>query len=162
MPPGARERLGPRYGLYLISAESEVTPKPLRYDVAEENFEFWSYTEEGATFPAMEESVDPKDRILRNLTTNQYVLEARLPCGITAGHIALMRICWLSDSLTSITGGGYLAKGDWAGHKFDIIDADILENVNGEWEDVTEDICDEIQVLWSSNFGHNWETKWRA
>ena len=55
-----------------------------------------------------------------------------------------MRIYWSSDSSTGITGGGYLAKGDWASYKFDIIDADILENMNGEWEDITEDIRDKI------------------
>ncbi|OQE34615.1 hypothetical protein PENNAL_c0549G09629, partial [Penicillium nalgiovense] len=34
--------------------------------------------------------------------------------------------------------------------------------MDGQWEDVTEDIRDEIQVLWSSDFGYNWETEWRA
>ncbi|KAJ5474047.1 hypothetical protein N7475_003613 [Penicillium sp. IBT 31633x] len=94
--------------LHLISAESDATSKPLRYDVVEEEFELWSYEEE------------------------------------------------------DIAGRGYLAEGVWAGHKFDVVDSDTLENMDGQWEDVTEDICDEIQVLWSSDFGYNWETEWRA
>ncbi|KAJ5244545.1 hypothetical protein N7489_004641 [Penicillium chrysogenum] len=135
--------------LHLISAESDATSKPLRYDVVEEEFELWSYEEEeeAATLTAMEESVDPKIRVLRNLTTSQYVFKDKLPSGITLGHIVLMRICWSSDSSTSIAGGGYLAEGVWAGHKFDIVVVDTLEDMDGQWEDVTEDIRDEIQVL---------------
>jgi hypothetical protein len=151
--------------LYLISAESDTTSMPLRYDVVEEKFKLWSYADEGedaATLSAMEASANLKNRVLRNLTTGQYVLEDQLPSAITIGHIVLMRICWSSESSTGIAGGEYLAKGDWAGHKFDIVDADMLENANGEWEDVTEDTFDEVQVLWSSRFGDNWETEWRA
>ncbi|CEJ62515.1 hypothetical protein PMG11_11012 [Penicillium brasilianum] len=110
----------------------------------------------------MEASANLKNRVLRNLTTGQYVLEDQLPSAITIGHIVLMRICWSSESSTGIAGGEYLAKGDWAGHTFDIVDADMLENMNGEWEDVTEDTRDEVQVLWASHFGDNWETEWRA
>ncbi|KAJ5260964.1 hypothetical protein N7524_006098 [Penicillium chrysogenum] len=150
--------------LHLISAESDATSKPLRYDVVKEKFELWCYEgeEEAVTLTAMEESVNPKNRVLRNLTTSQYVLENKLPCGTTLGHIVLMRICWSSESSTGITGGEYLAKGDWAGHEFDIVDADMLGNMNGEWEDVTEDTRDELRVLWSSDLGRNWETEWRA
>ncbi|KAJ5253232.1 hypothetical protein N7489_003642 [Penicillium chrysogenum] len=61
---------------------------PLRYDVVEEEFELWSYEgEEAATLRAMEESVNPKIRVLRNLTTSQYVFKDNLPYGITLGHI---------------------------------------------------------------------------
>jgi hypothetical protein len=56
--------------LHLISAESEVTSKPLRYDVVKEKFELWCYEEEeAATLTVMEESVNPKDGVLRKLTT---------------------------------------------------------------------------------------------
>jgi hypothetical protein len=54
-----------------------------------------------------------------------------------SGPHSLMRICWSSDSSTSIAGGGYLADGVWAGHKFDILDVDSLEDMDGQWEDVT-------------------------
>ncbi|CAG7971748.1 unnamed protein product [Penicillium nalgiovense] len=60
----------------------------------------------------MEESVNRKNRVLRNLTTSQYVLEDKLQCGITLDHFVLMRICWSSESSTGISGGEYLAKGD--------------------------------------------------
>ena len=149
--------------LHLVCAESDVTSKPLRYDVVQEKFENWSYEEEDSVaLAAMEDSVSRKSRVLRNLTTRQYVLEDKFQCGITLGHIVLMRICWSSDSSTGIPGGGYLAKGDWACHEFDIVDAGMLEMMNGEWEDVTEDTHDEVQDLWSGDFGQDWETEWRA
>ncbi|KAJ5330505.1 hypothetical protein N7476_000288 [Penicillium atrosanguineum] len=44
------------------------------------------------------------------------------------------------------------------GHKFDMVDAGMLEILNRDWENVTEDTRDEAQVLWSSTFGTNWET----
>lgn len=61
---------------------------PLRYDVVEEEFELWSYEEEeAATLTAMEESVNSKIRVLRNLTTSQYAFKDKLPYRITLGHI---------------------------------------------------------------------------
>lgn len=99
--------------LHLVCTESNVTSKPLSYDVVQEKFEHWSYEEEeAATLAAMEESVNRKNRVLRNLTTSQYVLEDKLQCGITLDHFVLMRICWSSESSTGISGGEYLAKGD--------------------------------------------------
>lgn len=59
-------------------------------------------------------------------------------------------------------GGVYLAKGVWAGHKFDIVDADMVEYMNRQWEDITEDVLDKVQALWPSDFGYNSETKWRV
>jgi hypothetical protein len=82
--------------LYLISAESDATSKPLRYDVVEEKFELWSYADEGegiATISAIEAPVNLKNRVLRNLTTSEYVLEDTLLSGITFSYIVLMRIC---------------------------------------------------------------------
>jgi hypothetical protein len=152
--------------LHLNSNESETTTKPLRYDVVEENFGLWSYEEEeieeGVTVAAMEASVKPKSRALRNLTTSQFVLEDQLSSGITIGHIILMRICWSTESSTGITGGEYLARGDWAGYEFDIVDVDKLKNSNEKWKDVTEGTCDEFKALWANHFGKNWETEWTA
>lgn len=53
-----------------------------------------------------------------------------------------MRICWSTESSTGITGGGYLARGEWAGHEFDIVEVGMLKNLDGEWEDITEGIHD--------------------
>ncbi|KAJ5337486.1 uncharacterized protein N7506_005508 [Penicillium brevicompactum] len=145
-----------------IYAESDVTPKSLSYGVVQEDFEQWSYEEEETATPsATQESVNRKNRVLRNLTTSQYVLEAKLQCGITLGHIVLMRISWSSESSTGIPGGEYLTKGDWAGHEFDIVDAGMLEVMDGEWEDVTEDTRDEVQDLWSGQFEKGWEFETR-
>lgn len=148
--------------LHLTSDQGNVISKPLRYDVVQESFEFSSYAEEGenaATFKAMEASVDFKNQVLRNLTTCQYALD-KLPRVITIGHIVLMRICWSSVGSTGITGGEYLDRGDWAGHKFDIVDTGMLKNLNGEWENVTEDIHHEVEDLWSSEFGQSCESEW--
>ncbi|KAJ5206900.1 hypothetical protein N7491_002467 [Penicillium cf. griseofulvum] len=151
------------YKFHLSSAESGATSEPLRYDVVEKTFGFWSYEEEkAATLTVMEKPSNPKSRVLRNLTTGEYFFEDALPFGITIGHIVLMSICWSSESSTGITGGAYLAKGVWAGHKFDIVDADMVEHMNRQWEDVTEDVLDEVQALWPSDFGHNSETEWRV
>ena len=92
--------------LHSISAEDDAPSRPLRYDVIESEFGLWSYEEEGeaATLTAMGKYV-PKTQVPRNLTTNQYVFEKRLPSGISLGHIVLMRISWSSDSSTSIAGG---------------------------------------------------------
>lgn len=153
---------------HLISSKGDAISNNLLYDIVEENFEFWTYEEEGEEATAAKEgdeataaiAVNPKNRVLRNLTTGQYVSEDKLSSGITLGHIALMRICWSSELSTGITGGEYLAQGDWAGHKFDIVDADMLGYLNEEWEDITEDAWDKVNALWSSRFGENWETKW--
>ena len=66
------------------------------------------------------------------MTTSQYILEDTLLSAITISYIVLTRIYWSSESPTGITGGEYLAKGDWASHKFDIVDANMLENINRE------------------------------
>lgn len=149
---------------HLISSKGDAISNNLLYDIVEENFEFWTYEEEGeeaTAIAAVEGAVNPKNRVLRNLTTGQYVSEDKLSSGITLGHIALMRICWSSELSTGITEGEYLAQGDWAGHKFDIVDAEVLGYLNEEWEDITEDVWDKVNALWSSHFGENWETKWR-
>jgi hypothetical protein len=110
----------------------------------------------------MEASAKPKSRALRNLTTSQFVLEDQLSSGITIGHIVLMRICWSTESSTGITGGEYLASGDWAGHEFDIVGVYKLNNSNEKWEDATEGTRYEFKALRSNNFGKNRETDWRA
>lgn len=58
--------------LHLVCAESDAASKPLSYCVVQEKFEHWSYEEEeAASLAAVEESVNLKNRVLRNLTSRQ-------------------------------------------------------------------------------------------
>jgi hypothetical protein len=105
----------------------------------------------------------PAGRILRNLTTKQFVREDALTSGIGLGHIVLMRICWSSDPSTSITGGGYLTEGQWAGHRFDIVSEEmVIEEMVAEarWVDVTSKVLDEVDELWSGEFRDDWRETW--
>ncbi|KAL4929387.1 uncharacterized protein BDV17DRAFT_74515 [Aspergillus undulatus] len=99
----------------------------------------------------------PCGRVLRNLTTKEYVREDGLAGGITLGHIVLLQICWSSDPSTSIQGGKYLARGEWAGHLFDIVP---LRTVELEWIDQTEKLWNDVDNLWKYNFGEDWEESW--
>ena len=56
-----------------------------------------------------------------------------------------MCICWLFDSLTSIAGGDYLARGPWANHCFDIVSEKILAEEMAIWRDVTSEALKEIE-----------------
>ena len=49
-----------------------------------------------------------------------------------------MRICWSSDSSTGITEGNHLANRDWAGHKFDIVDVDMMDKGMGAIEKILQ------------------------
>ncbi|KAJ5454252.1 uncharacterized protein N7458_005208 [Penicillium daleae] len=145
----------------LTSAKLNTMSSDLRFDIVEREFGFWSYMEEKKD--QAETATHSRNRVLRNLTTQEYVLETNLKSGITIGHLVLMRICWSSDSSTSIQGGAYLARGGLAGHKFDIVDAGMLENLNArQWQDVSRDVWDEVEFLWSNNFGEGWETEWKG
>ncbi|KAJ5249565.1 hypothetical protein N7524_011881 [Penicillium chrysogenum] len=77
--------------LHLISAESDATSKPLRYGVVEVEFELWSYEneEEAATLTAMEESVSPKIRVLRNFDYQPICLQ---------GQVAILNHSWSRSS----------------------------------------------------------------
>ncbi|KAL4865030.1 hypothetical protein BDV12DRAFT_200569 [Aspergillus spectabilis] len=66
-------------------------------------------------------------RVLRNLTTKEYVRENGLSGSITLGHIVLLHICWSSHPSTSVQGGEDLSTGEWSGHCFDIVPLNAVE-----------------------------------
>lgn len=53
---------------------------------------------------------------------------------------------------------GQIHRGVWAGHRFDITTRRRHdESTRGEeWEDVSEEVADEIAGIWESQFGPNW------
>ncbi|KAL2814421.1 hypothetical protein BJX63DRAFT_392231 [Aspergillus granulosus] len=63
----------------------------------------------------------PCGRVLRNLTTKEYVREDGLSGGITLGHVALLKICWSSDPSAYVQGEESLTRGEWVGHRFDVV-----------------------------------------
>ena len=112
----------------------------------------------------------PEPDVLRNLSKRQYVRRAALvklrkTCPknwefnrVDLGHIVASRFCWSSDPSIATSYSGGLHRGVWAGDRFDIASADALEkkDENGlqiQWTDVTEEVLEEMQCIWSSEFG---------
>ena len=109
-----------------------------------------------------------KPDVLRNITKRQYVRRDALinmteTCPeewqfnrVDLGHVVLARTCWSTSS-----DGTHLHdvahRGVWAGDRFDITSLDALDekDENGEqveWKDVTEEVLDEMDRLWSNEF----------
>jgi hypothetical protein len=40
-----------------------------------------------------------------------------------------------------------LTRGPWTGDRFDIVLEEEFENADGDWEDVSEDICERFQEI---------------
>jgi hypothetical protein len=103
-------------------------------------------------------SKPPFSHPIRNLTTRQYVQEGALMSGISLGHILLLRICWSSNYSTSIKRGSYLTRGEWDSHQFDIVPASALEELQvSGWEDDTESAWNEVDFVWTNEFGEDWQ-----
>ncbi|KAJ6488953.1 hypothetical protein C8R45DRAFT_1213555 [Mycena sanguinolenta] len=110
-----------------------------------------SFTTTQPTKPAM--------AILRNLSRHQYVRESVLArwhahSGKTGfGEIVLSRICCSSDPSASMGYKGGIHRGVWAGDRFDIMSSEWLEgldNGDGLWTDVSEEVLAEISLIWAS------------
>jgi hypothetical protein len=107
--------------------------------------------------------------VLRNLTTKEYVRRSVVAYGsngpfsrggVGLGEVLLSRICWSSDSSTSMSWDG-IHRGIWAGHKFDITLMDALEGEVG-WKDVSKSAYEEIKGILMSEYGEDWEKEWRG
>ncbi|KIJ34895.1 hypothetical protein M422DRAFT_34841 [Sphaerobolus stellatus SS14] len=77
---------------------------------------------------------------------------------ISAGNILLSRVCWSTDSSTSMSYGGFRHtsgkiarnhRGPWAGDRFSIISLDDAEL--STFKDVTEEVYAENLAMWASN-----------
>ncbi|KAG6067149.1 hypothetical protein E4U32_004525 [Claviceps aff. humidiphila group G2b] len=115
----------------------------------------------------------PRDEvwILRNLTTQQYVRREPLELepglahgpfvrGIGFGGVVLSRISWSSDNSTALNDPtGRIHRGLWAGHRFDITTMTRHEKLTAgqNWTDVTEEVVEEVNAIWSADLGPNWK-----
>ncbi len=114
----------------------------------------------------------PEDQpwILRNLTTQEYVRSEAIAIkpeyirgpnieGLGFGEVVWSRICWSTDANCAMECTDNIHRGVWAGHRFDIITLDghkqgSLEGT--EWKDVSEEVANDLERIWSKEFGSNW------
>ncbi|MCJ1474866.1 hypothetical protein MMC13_003526 [Lambiella insularis] len=111
--------------------------------------------------------------ILRNLTTLEYIRSEAIALKpeyirgpfidyLGFGHVVLSRICWSSNSLSSVEDDVSTMRGIWAGHRFDITTVEkhkqSIRNYE-EWEDISEEIAQEVARIWESVFGEHWREK---
>lgn len=112
--------------------------------------------------------------VLRNLSRKMSVrsdtlkvLEEGVFCRL--GRAVLIRICWSSDSNTTIKNNDVhrLHRGVWAGDCFDIVDLPMYEadvekdkETGEDWLDVTRDVKKELISIWSDEFGEDWSKWW--
>ncbi|KZV84190.1 hypothetical protein EXIGLDRAFT_842415 [Exidia glandulosa HHB12029] len=106
-----------------------------------------------------------EDMVLRNLTTKEYVRGESFAQSLAdaeaenwfidwdIGDILALRICWSSDSSAALSYDRGITRGQWAGHRFDIVSKDALPhdadgNVLPEWTDVSDEIMDDAWHLY--------------
>ncbi|KAJ5151727.1 hypothetical protein N7492_010022 [Penicillium capsulatum] len=112
----------------------------------------------------------PRDQewVLRNLTVQEYVRGGviALKEGFIHGpqidvlgfaEVLILRIAWSSEPVHSGRSGN-LARGKWAGHRFDITPLAIHEEREdkNEWKDVSDEVFREIDVIFSAQKGDDW------
>ncbi|KAI1461826.1 hypothetical protein F4805DRAFT_184154 [Annulohypoxylon moriforme] len=110
--------------------------------------------------------------ILRNLTTKEFVRAEAIALkpkfihgprieGLGFGHIVLSRICWSSKPILKINSPMNVARGVWAGHRFDITTVPRHEEATKgeEWVDVSQEVLDEINIIYCRQFGANWRER---
>ncbi|KAF7303361.1 hypothetical protein MIND_00563900 [Mycena indigotica] len=120
----------------------------------------------------------PRTAVLRNLTTCQYVRQAaleemqaryreseelRAPFYTKAsvllwethlGDLLYCQICWSLDPSVSMR-YEKIHQGPWAGHRFDIVGAEWLEQTEKEgWVDASEETVDELEAIWRSEYAY--------
>jgi hypothetical protein len=75
----------------------------------------------------------------------------------TLGNALILRICWSSDSSCSMLDPrDDLTRGPWTGDRFDIVLEEEFENAEGDWENVSDDICERLHEI-RKEF---WSTPW--
>ncbi|KAL1996210.1 hypothetical protein VTN49DRAFT_262 [Thermomyces lanuginosus] len=108
-----------------------------------------------------------KTWILRNLTTREFVVSNSIALkkeyihgpfiqGLGFYEVILMRICLTTSPNLSIHNKHNIHQGKWAGHSLDIVPIDDLENEDGSWKDISDEIAREIAEVWEENMGRNW------
>lgn len=107
--------------------------------------------------------------VLRNLSKNVYVRADKLALepedigpkpwmikGMSFGSLVASRIAWSSDPsmAMSYSYDHDMHRGVWAGDRFDIVG---IQQVEEGWIDVTAEAKKELEEIWKSEFGDNWE-----
>lgn len=110
----------------------------------------------------------PTDRpwVLRNLTTHEYVRAEEIAIKkehihgphidyVGFGEVIISRICRSSDPSVSMNTS--IIRGPWAGHAFDIVPEEQLqEDKDVEWKDVSREVSHYVSYIWSNEFGDKW------
>lgn len=112
----------------------------------------------------------PRDQewVLRNLTVKEVIrggviaLKEEFIHGpqidvLGFAEVLLLRISWSSEPVRSGKSGD-IARGKWAGHRFDITPL-AIHNERGdveEWKDVSDEVFREIDVILSGQKGDDW------
>ncbi|KAJ5110641.1 hypothetical protein N7532_001176, partial [Penicillium argentinense] len=115
----------------------------------------------------------PRDQvwILRNLTTKEYVRGEVIALKQDFIHgpqidvfgfaeVLISRIAW-SDEPERIGRCKNVARGKWAGHRFDVTPLSLLEQLDdgASWVDVSNEVLREIDLMVSGENGDNWRDK---
>ena len=108
--------------------------------------------------------------VLRNLTTQEYVRSEAIAikpehiCGPEIsgpgfGEVVLSRTSWSTDGNCGMENTRDIHRGVWAGHRFDITTLDRHRQGSlgqTEWKDVSEEVANEIDRLWTEGYGSDW------
>ena len=127
--------------------------------------------------PYDESSLYPKDQpwILRNLTTQEYVRSEAIAIKpeyirgpkiryLGFGEVVLSRICWSTNEESSTQNTHEIHRGVWAGHRFEITTLERHEQDSlgkAEWKDVSEEVANEIDMIWTEEYGSNWRDRYQ-
>ncbi|KAA1477024.1 hypothetical protein DENSPDRAFT_884749 [Dentipellis sp. KUC8613] len=115
--------------------------------------------------------VDEYSLVLRNLSKHEFVRYSELPldllpekqylsqADVDLSWAALARICWSTDSSTSIGYDGDMHRGVWAGDRLDIVPIEELQEGEKEgegeakgWKDVSKAVARELTLILASMF----------
>lgn len=163
-PPGYESEGKPLYGLNVVRLSLSDLAKMFLVDLKRRSpnkakvFELEYRKRFERSFPSKQRHV------LFNFDSGEYVLGERGLFGrdlyeyrdMTAfglGDAAMSRICWSTDTSTSIYSGEHLARGPWAGHRFAIVSEpafdDFTDGREG-WTDVTDRVSEELGRIWGA------------
>lgn len=99
-------------------------------------------------------------QVLRNLTKKEFVRGNALPFDVSLGHTVLIQILWSGEPFTRGYSGIDLFRSDWAGHCFDIVDAEIMRNAEWEgWRDATDVVASIIESIWIRYHTFRWRAE---
>ncbi|KAF8916448.1 hypothetical protein CPB85DRAFT_1432131 [Mucidula mucida] len=105
--------------------------------------------------------------VLRNLSKKVYVRQDALALKsdndasvhyMSFGSLVLARIAWSNDSSMAMeyATNHDLHRGVWAGDRFDTASVDDVEH-DDQWTDVSAAARKELEEIWESEFGSNWQ-----